>query len=50
MQLRGSETAYFQKYMDQVEILWDRAAPLDDKAFDQMLEEYGAIATPPDVD
>jgi len=50
MQLRGTETAYFQKYVDQVEILWERAKPVDDEAFDRMLGEYGVIPTPPEVD
>ena len=46
MQLRGSESSYFRKHIEQFETLWEWARPLGDDQFDQILRDYGYLPTP----
>jgi len=46
MQLRGSESSYSFKYAKQFQTLWDRAEPLDDDRFNQILQECGYLPIP----
>jgi hypothetical protein len=50
LQLRGAKSSYFQKYAEQFETLWERARYLDDRRFDQILQEYRHLPTPPTED
>jgi hypothetical protein len=50
MQLRGTGSSYFQKYAEQIDLLWKRATPADDEQLDRVLREYSALPTPPDTE
>jgi hypothetical protein len=50
MQLRGVESSYFQKYAEQIEILWERAKPSDGEQRERVLREYSTLPTPPDTE
>ncbi len=46
MQFRGSKSTYFLKYMEQFETLWERAKPVDDKYFNEILQEFEVGLSP----
>jgi hypothetical protein len=50
LQLRGTESCYFQKYAEQFETLWKRARPVSDDRFIQILQEYEHLPAPPTDD
>ena len=50
VQLRGTESCYFQKYIEQFETLWRRAMPVSDDRLSQILQEYDHLPAPPTED
>lgn len=47
LQIRGSDSTYFQKYVEQFEIFWQRARELSEEQLDEFQREHGHIPTPP---
>ena len=50
IQLRGPQSTYFEKYVEQFEIMWARGNPVDDATFDGFLKEYSGVHPPPPED
>jgi len=46
MQLRGPKSTYFNKYVEQFELMWNRGKPIDDARFRQILKEYSGLHPP----
>ena len=46
LQLRGPKSAYFDKYVEQFEIMWKRGKPIDEARFRQILKEYSGLHPP----
>jgi len=47
MQLRGPESTWFLKYLEQFEIMWRRGKPLNDDEFHKILRTFEDIPTAP---